>query len=582
MGRFAALSAAYAVPPQLLVLYLNTVSYALCYMMQTPVLPYLTKALGADLQSYGVLMTVFAVVQFVGGLLAGPILDAHGARLVLLASYGSSAVCYALTGAAGSMPLLYLSRLPTLLQHAVLATRAAVAEASSEADRARLLGYVGLAYGVGMAAGPALGGVLSGVSLRLPAWVAAAGSLASVASIALSVPRTRSKRSANAEADAPEGAAQPLQRRLTVSDLGRVSLLPGVPSLLAVKALAGFAAAVFHSAFPIIVGSRFALEARGAGLLLSYTGVLGIVAQGFVIQWATARADDGRIVRVCATAMLAAFLALAAASTVAQLCALLVPLVVAATVLATVNTAQLTKAAPDDLGTVVALDMSVGSGVRCVTIPIEFRVFLSPAHAEPVWRIADRFICRLQHHQPHGGDLCAVAAGLQLGGRHRRGHHGRAGAALPRGRRGRRAGGCLSRAKAPLAGSGAPLLHANVNIHGPSHLRRALRATEGHAAFARFASPQPERSQIAAAALTEAAAVGRRAALLGAARARPRCRPPWRRRSRRTALWAVCRYAAPPRRLAGCGHRAHGAPLRCAPAAHASRSGLRVIAARRA
>jgi hypothetical protein len=141
---------------------------------------------------------------------------------------------------------------------------------------------------------------------------------------------------------------------------------------------------VFHSAFPIIVGSRFALEARGAGLLLSYTGVLGIAAQGLVIQWATARADDGRIVRVCATAMLVAFLALAAASTVAQLCALLVPLVVAATVLATVNTAQLTKAAPADLGTVVALDMSIGSGVRCVSLSIAFRVFLSPAHAEPV------------------------------------------------------------------------------------------------------------------------------------------------------------------------------------------------------
>ena len=369
MGRLNAASAAYAsVPPALLVLYVNTALYALCYMMQTPVLPYLTTALGADMESYGVLMTVFAVVQFVGGLLAGPILDAHGARLVLLASFASSAACYALTGAATSMPLLYASRLPTLLQHAVLATRAAVAEASSEADRARLIGYVGLAYGVGMAAGPALGGALSGVSLRLPAWVAAAGSLASVASVLISVPRSRSKRSAAAASDAPEGsaaAAASAPRRVTISDLGRVSLLPGVPSLLAVKALAGFAAAVFHSAFPIVVGTRFALQARGAGLLLSYTGVLGIAAQGFVIQWATARADDTRIVRVCALAMLAGFAALAAAATVPQLCAILVPLVVAATVLATVNTAQLTKAAPADLGTVVALDMSVGSGVRC-------------------------------------------------------------------------------------------------------------------------------------------------------------------------------------------------------------------------
>ena len=404
MGRLTAVSAAYAsIPPALLVLYVNTALYALCYMMQTPVLPYLTTALGAVMESYGVLMTVFAVVQFVGGLLAGPILDAHGARLVLLASFASSAACYALTGAATSMPVLYASRLPTLLQHAVLATRAAVAEASSEADRARLLGYVGLAYGVGMAAGPALGGALSGLSLRLPAWVAATGSLASVASVLISVPRTRSKRAAAAAADSPEGGAAPAAgaRRVTISDLGRVSLLPGVPSLLAVKALAGFAAAVFHSAFPIVVGTRFALQARGAGLLLSYTGVLGIAAQGFVIQWATARADDARIVRVCALAMLAGFAALAAAATVAQLCALLVPLVIAATVLATVNTAQLTKAAPADLGTVVALDMSVGSGVRCAHTPACFACFAhgiaaadtsrGAASSAPRWR---RMRCR--------------------------------------------------------------------------------------------------------------------------------------------------------------------------------------------
>jgi MFS family permease len=171
------------VPRPMWVLLGNVVLYALCYMMQTPVLPYLTTQLGADMVAYGWLMSIMAVVQFVGGLLAGPVLDAYGARVVLLASFMSSATCYALTGAARGMPALYVSRLPTLLQHAVMATRAAVAEASSEADRARLLGYIGVAYGIGMALGPALGGVLSSVDLRLTAWVAAAGSLVSVGAL---------------------------------------------------------------------------------------------------------------------------------------------------------------------------------------------------------------------------------------------------------------------------------------------------------------------------------------------------------------------------------------------------------------
>jgi hypothetical protein len=171
------------------------------------------------------------------------------------------------------------------------------------------------------------------------------------------------------------------QRKLSLSDLGRVSRLPGVPSLLAVKALAGFASAVFHSAFPVFVGTRFALHARGSGMLLSYTGVIAILTQSVLIQWATARADDARVVRACAAVMLLSFLALAGASTVGQLALLLAPLVASATILATVNTAQLTKAAPADLGSIVAIDMSVGSGVRCAPRHALLRMLPRSAHA---------------------------------------------------------------------------------------------------------------------------------------------------------------------------------------------------------
>jgi MFS family permease len=68
-----------------------------------------------------------------------------------------------------------------MLQHAVLAARTIVVARSSGADRARLLGYLGVAYGVGFAVGPALGGLLSRHSLQLGSWLATAGSLLSMA-----------------------------------------------------------------------------------------------------------------------------------------------------------------------------------------------------------------------------------------------------------------------------------------------------------------------------------------------------------------------------------------------------------------
>lgn len=173
------------------------------------------------------------------------------------------------------------------------------------------------------------------------------------------MPRTSRPRAKAGEA---EGS-----RRVSGADLLRVAFLPGVPSLLAVKGISSFAWAVYYSALPLLMDERYNLDARGAGLLLSYSGFVGILGQAFLVSAATARFPDATLVRACALLLAAAFVGLAAAASVPQLCALLLPVTLASTLLGTVNTAQLTKAAPADLGTVMALDMSLSMGARVVS-----------------------------------------------------------------------------------------------------------------------------------------------------------------------------------------------------------------------
>jgi OCT family organic cation transporter-like MFS transporter 18 len=151
------------------------------------------------------------------------------------------------------------------------------------------------------------------------------------------------------------------------SDLTRVARLPGVSSLLAVKFLTGMASAVFQSAFPLFVSSHFGLDARGSGLVMSFTGCVGIATQALAVGAATRRLDDRRIVSLSALAMLGSLAGLACVTQVSHLCVLLVPLYVAYALLSTVNTAQLTKAAPADAGTITAIDMSVGSCTRMLS-----------------------------------------------------------------------------------------------------------------------------------------------------------------------------------------------------------------------
>ena len=59
-----------------------------------------------------------------------------------------------------------------------------------DADRARMLGYVGLAYGVGFLVGPGLGGLVSSRHLQTSAWLAMLGSLVSAAAVLRCLPAT--------------------------------------------------------------------------------------------------------------------------------------------------------------------------------------------------------------------------------------------------------------------------------------------------------------------------------------------------------------------------------------------------------
>jgi OCT family organic cation transporter-like MFS transporter 18 len=90
--------------------------------------------------------------------------------------------------------------------------------------------------------------------------------------------------------------------------------------------------------------------------------------QAVLLGLATKRLGEHRAAHLSCALMLLGFLALAPISTVPQLCLVLLPLGTGGVMFSTINTAQLTKAVPSgQQGTMLAIDMSLGSGVRMVS-----------------------------------------------------------------------------------------------------------------------------------------------------------------------------------------------------------------------
>ena len=145
-----------------------------------PVLPELLMQIaGVDLAGAarlgGLLLVVFAALQFLFGTVMGNLSDRFGRRPVLLCSLIAFSLNYALMGFAPNLTWLFVGRALTGIAGAVYAPAMAyVADVSPPEKRAQSFGLIGAMFGLGFILGPALGGFLGELDPRAPFFAAAA------------------------------------------------------------------------------------------------------------------------------------------------------------------------------------------------------------------------------------------------------------------------------------------------------------------------------------------------------------------------------------------------------------------------
>lgn len=140
-----------------------------------PILPQYAERFGAGAAVIGLLSASFSLAQLIFAPVWGKLSDRIGRKPIIIISLFGTAIGSLVTGFAGALWVLFLGRIIDGISGAsVSVAQAAVADISPARQRARYMGLIGAAFGVGFVAGPTIGALAALGGPKVPFFVAAA------------------------------------------------------------------------------------------------------------------------------------------------------------------------------------------------------------------------------------------------------------------------------------------------------------------------------------------------------------------------------------------------------------------------
>jgi DHA1 family tetracycline resistance protein-like MFS transporter len=234
----------------------------------------------------GLFATIWAAMQFIFSPIIGAASDRFGRRPVILLSNFGLGLDYILMAVSPSLAWLFVGRVISGITSASYPTAGAyIADVTSPQERAGKFGMLGAAFGLGFIVGPAIGGLLGSIDLRLPFWVAAGLSLANAAYGYFVLP----------ESLPPERRKAFSLRAANI--LGAYRLLRSHPELLGMAA-ALFVMGLAHESLPntfVLYGTqRYGWDEWRVGLVLALIGVASVVVSMLLVKPLVRRLGERR------------------------------------------------------------------------------------------------------------------------------------------------------------------------------------------------------------------------------------------------------------------------------------------------
>jgi len=326
-----------------------------------PLLTFYAASFGATAFQTGLLVSSYALMQMIGAPILGRLSDKYGRRPVFLISIFGTFIGLLILGFANSLWMLFVSRiLSGLTAGNISVAQAYIADITDEKNRARGMGMLGAAFGIGFILGPAIGGTLSVYGFAVPAFVSAALAFINLLTVYFWLPESlTSERRAELQTKK--------QPDVNLNALFEALRRPQIGPLLWVRF--GFAIAFnsFQTVFPLYLLNKFGLNAQQTGYILAYIGIVLVIMQGGAIGPLSARFKESNLLVTFLGFALVGMIGWALAPSVPILLITQLPMAIGAGSFNAIINSAISKAVkPEEVGGMLGFGAGLESSTRVV------------------------------------------------------------------------------------------------------------------------------------------------------------------------------------------------------------------------
>ena len=256
-----------------------------------PILPtFASKELGISNFGIGSIIAIFSLMQFIFNPMLGKLSDRIGRRPVILVTQLMTASSYLIFAFSNSFALLFFSRMLAGLGGSNIGVaQAYIADITSKEERAKGMGVIGAAFGLGFVFGPVIGAFLAKYGYHVAGLGSAFFTLTAFTFAYFRLPESLKEKKTGGKI------------KLKVFDFAfakHVMTNTSIGFLIVLFFLIIFSIANIYGMFPLLGHKYYHFSDQQNGMLFGITGLVGAVIQAGFIRTLSKKLNDKTIVLI--------------------------------------------------------------------------------------------------------------------------------------------------------------------------------------------------------------------------------------------------------------------------------------------